>query len=176
MTPILVKILTIPEFETIMKTKAGLLTSFEKCIKEMRRQTRFSYIDIIEESKKNKGETKIILVTINNIVIFTSRIIKTGIEAEISMVYTNPKFRGQGYCKSSLKTLIKSSKAKNFWLDVKKNNIPAISCYEKVGFLPGKITGSSLRMSFKKSSCTRKNTPHPRKKVSHTRKNQRYDT
>ena len=52
------------------------------------------------------------------------------------MVNTNPKFRGQGICQNMIKYIVKSSKKyiKKYELEVAENNIPAIKCYEKVGF------------------------------------------
>ena len=53
-----------------------------------------------------------------------------------NMVYTNPKFRGQGMCQNMVKYIVESSKKyiKKYELEVIENNIPAIKCYEKVGF------------------------------------------
>jgi len=53
-----------------------------------------------------------------------------------NMVYTNPKFRGQGICQNMVKFIIDLSKKyiKKYELTVIENNIAAIKCYEKVGF------------------------------------------
>jgi len=53
-----------------------------------------------------------------------------------NMVYTNPKFRGQGICQNMIKFIVESSKKyiKKYELEVVTINIPAIKCYEKVGF------------------------------------------
>jgi len=53
-----------------------------------------------------------------------------------NMVYTNPKFRGQGICQNMIKFIINNSKKyiKKYELEVVTINIPAIKCYEKVGF------------------------------------------
>jgi ribosomal protein S18 acetylase RimI-like enzyme len=53
-----------------------------------------------------------------------------------NMVYTNPKFRGQGICQNMVRFIIDNSKKyiKKYELEVITNNIPAIKCYERVGF------------------------------------------
>ena len=145
-------ILTIPQF--VKRMEDGLAKSFEMCVKDLRNQTRFSYTDIVKESEKDNRDTRIALVTSGNTVVFTTRILKKGETAEINMVYTNPKFRGKGYCKTTLKKIIQKTKAKTYTLDVNKRNIAAIACYEKVGFTNVKASGSNLQMVYKKSSNT----------------------
>ena len=155
MTSTSLSILTISQF--VKRMEDGLAKSFEACMKDLRNQTRFSYTDIVKESEKEDRHTRIALVTSGNTVVFTSRILKKGEAAEINMVYTNPKFRGKGYCKTNLKKVIQRMKAKQYVLDVNKRNIAAIACYEKVGFTHGKTTGSNLHMVYKKSlNTTRK--------------------
>ena len=53
-----------------------------------------------------------------------------------NLVYTNPKYRGQGICQNMVRFIIDNSKKyiKKYELEVITNNIPAIKCYEKVGF------------------------------------------
>jgi ribosomal protein S18 acetylase RimI-like enzyme len=146
------KVINIPDFIKLME--GGLAKSFETCIKDLRNQTRFTYTDILKESEKDKRDVRIALLISGNTVIFITRILKKGTTAEINMVYTNPKFRGKGYCKNILKKIIQKTRAVNFFLDVKKNNIPAINCYEKIGFVRSKISGSIIHMTYKKGSNT----------------------
>ena len=153
-TPTL-KLVNISDFIKLMD--GGLAKSFESGIKDLRNQTRFSYTDIVKESEKDSRDVRIALLISGNTVIFVTRVLKKGTTVEINMVYTNPKFRGKGYCKNTLKKIIQKTRAVNFFLDVKKNNIPAISCYEKIGFIHGKVSGSILHMTYKKgSNATRK--------------------
>jgi RimJ/RimL family protein N-acetyltransferase len=53
-----------------------------------------------------------------------------------NLVYTNPLFRGQGICQNMMRSIVELSKKyiKKYELQVVENNIPAIKCYEKVGF------------------------------------------
>ena len=53
-----------------------------------------------------------------------------------NMVYTNPKYRGQGICQNMVRFIVELSKKyiKKYELEVITNNIPAIKCYERVGF------------------------------------------
>ena len=67
------------------------------------------------------------------------------------MVYTNPLYRGQGYCVNSLKKIVKKVKNKVVFLEVNKNNGAAIHCYEKVGFVKTKTIGTLSTMVYKNS-------------------------
>ena len=144
----------ISEFEELMKGK--LKTSFEECIKDMRRQTRFFYTDIINESKKFDGTTKLFLIHTPTTIIFTARVKCNSEGCEINMVYTNPKFRGQGYCSKSIQKIVKKIRGKKIFLEVNKKNAAAISCYEKAGFVKTKTVGTADTMVYKKPGATRK--------------------
>jgi predicted GNAT family acetyltransferase len=149
------EILSVPQFEQRMKT--SLKKSFENSIKDFRRQTRFKYQDLIKEAAKDTRKTQFILTHEGNTIISTARLLcpATG-KCEINMVYTNPKYRGQGYAMKSVKRLTQKAKGQVF-LTVKKNNTSAIKCYTKAGFkIFGKEDGNE-KMVFKGKNQTRKN-------------------
>lgn len=143
-------LLSISQFENLMST--NLKESFEKCIRDFRKDKLFRVEDLIKESKKDKRITKIFLIYQGDTIIFTSRLL-CGLTCEINMVYTNPLYRGQGYCFSGLRKLVQKTK-KQIYLGVSKKNKPAISCYEKVGFVFTKEKGDIMMY---KRSMTRKN-------------------
>ena len=72
------------------------------------------------------------------------------------MVYTNPKFRGQGYCSKYIQKIIKKIRGKKIFVEVNKKNAAAISCYEKAGFVKTKTVGTADTMVYKKPGATRK--------------------
>jgi predicted GNAT family acetyltransferase len=144
-------LLSISQFEKLMDTK--LRKSFEECIRDFRKEKLFKVENVIEEAEKDKRITKIFLIYEGDTVIFTSRLL-CGSTCEINMVYTNPLYRGQGYCFSGLRKVLRKTK-KQIYLGVRKNNKPAIACYEKVGFLFSKVEKGDNIMIYKK--MTRKN-------------------
>ena len=147
------KIVSIPQFEQLMKT--GLKESFETSIKDLRGHPVTSE-NIVNEATKDKRNTKIALTYDGSTVISTARLLcPSAGRCEINMVYTNPAYRGQGYAMKSVKKLTKKAKGKVF-LIVKKNNRSAKKCYTKSGFVFSKIDNGYDRMVFK-TNQTRKN-------------------
>ena len=148
------KILSIQQFERLMKT--GLKESFEKSITDFRGHP-VSYKDILEEAEKEKRKTNLILTHEGKTIISTARLLcpDKG-RCEINMVYTNPKYRGQGYAMRSVKKLTQKAKGKVF-LIVKKNNTSAKKCYSKAGFELNGMNNGYEKMVFKRKKQTRKN-------------------
>lgn len=138
-------LLTISQFK---KLKSKLKESFEECIRDFRKDTLFVFEDLIEESKIDTRITKIFLIYEGDTIIFTSRLL-CGSTCEINMVYTNPLYRGQGYCFYGLQKLVMKTK-KQIYLGVKKRNKPAIACYEKVGFVFSKVENGDNIMIYKR--------------------------
>jgi predicted GNAT family acetyltransferase len=145
-------LLSISQFEKLMNSP--LKESFEECIRDFRKEKRFTFERIIEESKKDTRITKIFLIYEGNTIIFTARLLCDS-TCEINMVYTNPLYRGQGYCVNSLRKLVKKTK-KKIYLGVRKKNKPAIGCYEKVGFVFSRVENGDNIMIYKRA-MTRKN-------------------
>ena len=145
-------LLSISQFEKLMNS--NLKESFEECIRDFRKEKLFVFGKIIEESKKDTRTTKIFLIYQGNTIIFTARLL-CGSTCEINMVYTNPLYRGQGYCASGLRKLVKRTK-KPIYLGVRKKNKPAIGCYEKVGFVFSRVENGDNIMIYKRA-MTRKN-------------------
>ena len=149
------KIVSIPQFEQLMKT--GLKESFENSIKDLRGHC-VSYENIVNEAAKDKRTSKIALTHDGSKVISTARLLCPSTDkgrCEINMVYTNPAYRGQGYAMKSVKKLTKKAKGK-VYLIVKKNNTSAKRCYTKAGFVFNKMDNGYTRMIYK-TKQTRKN-------------------
>ena len=62
-------------------------------------------------------------------------IVNTEHESYINMVHTNVLYRNMKYCQKSLSLFMKYVQPKIVSLYVDKTNIPAIKCYESVGFI-----------------------------------------
>jgi predicted GNAT family acetyltransferase len=137
-------LLTISQFK---KIKMNLKKSFEECMRDFRKEKGFVFENIIEESKIDIRTTKIFLIYEEDSIIFTSRLL-CGTTCEINMVYTNPLYRGQGFCFYGLGKLVKKTK-KQIYLGVRKKNKPAIACYEKVGFVFSKVENGVNIMIYK---------------------------
>ena len=109
------------------------------------RADKFELLDfVIEESiskKDRKMKAMYMLIFSDDEIIGLSRIMynKKKSEGIISTVHTNEKYRGKKICQVNIKKLVKLTnkkfKIKNFFLSVDVNNMPAIKCYEKCGFI-----------------------------------------
>jgi hypothetical protein len=67
---------------------------------------------------------------------------------KIENVYTNFKYRSQGFCKKNLKKLITSTNYKFLYLYVDIHNLYAINCYENSGFIITKKNNNTYKMCF----------------------------
>jgi len=147
-------LLSISEFVTLMERSPALRQSFEKCIKDMRRLSRFEYSYLVKESEKDTRTTKIFLIYTATECVFSARLL-CGDRCEINMVYTNPLYRGQGYCSNSLRKMVAMVVDKDVFLHVKKSNGAAIHCYEKAGFVKTKEMGVFWEMVIRKPRKSR---------------------
>jgi ribosomal protein S18 acetylase RimI-like enzyme len=88
--------------------------------------------------KEQKKKVKYLIIYKNKDVLTTSRILYSGKKGYINFVRTNKKFRGMGLCKRNIRKLIslstKKLKLNKFTLNVERDNIYAIKCYQKIGF------------------------------------------
>lgn len=123
----------------LIKTKKKLISSFEESIKLLRKNNNFNIINIIKENiLTHPFETRYFIIYKSNKIISTSRIIykpKSKL-SYISMVFTNEKYRGKKICYSNIKKLIKLTQNmfNIYELEVRPDNLPAIKCYENIGF------------------------------------------
>ena len=124
----------------IIRHNKKLCGIFEDTIKIYRNEPNFVIFNLIKEYILFRSDSKLIYFIIykNDEIVSMLRYyyyIKKSY-GYFNMVYTNPKFRGQGICQNMVKFIVESSKKyiKKYELSVAENNIPAIKCYEKVGF------------------------------------------
>ena len=54
--------------------------------------------------------------------------------------------RGKGYCPKMLKCVLNKYKNNKIYIEVHKNNIPAIKCYHRCGFKVNKIVKNEIIM------------------------------
>jgi ribosomal protein S18 acetylase RimI-like enzyme len=81
-------------------------------------------------------QTRYSIIHKKNTIVSTSRLIYSKNKGYINLVYTNPEFRGCKICQNHIRHLIGLHKdfTKKYELEVDTDNIPAIKCYENIGF------------------------------------------
>lgn len=88
---------------SVLPLSGDLKKSFEKSITDFRGHP-VSYQDILEEAEKEKRKTNFMLTHEGKTIISTARLLCPSYgKCEINMIYTNPKYRGQGYAMRSVK-------------------------------------------------------------------------
>jgi len=131
------------ELINIIKYNPILTNSMEECVKELRKRGKFNILDLVSESiQMNPLECYYLILHDESYnVLFTSRLFFDIDKSKgyICMVCTSNTFRNKGVCKIMLNKLIELineiCKCQIFSLEVDPYNIPAIKCYENVGFI-----------------------------------------
>lgn len=124
----------------LIKNNSLLIKSFQNIIIEHRNNPNFKINKLIEEEKKIDPEkvNYFIIFKDNNLVSCARLIYKNNSKScYLNMIHTNKNYRKQGICKRTLRKLIHltNNKFNKYILEVEENNIHAIKCYEKVGFM-----------------------------------------
>ena len=124
----------------IIRHKKKLCNIFEDAIRKYRNAPLFEIFQLVKEYVYYKPDSELVYFIIykNDEIVSMLRFyynIKKSF-GYFNLVYTNPLFRGQGICQNMIRSIIELSKKyiKKYELQVVENNIPAIKCYEKVGF------------------------------------------
>lgn len=95
-------------------------------------------IETYHRYQKYDQDVKYLVAYNQDEVITISRLFYKDKNGYINAVHTNKKYRGKGYCQKNLKKLTdfanKKLRINKFELEVEINNIPAIKCYQNVGF------------------------------------------
>ena len=133
-------LLNINDLIYLIKDKILLTKSFQNIMIEHRNNPNFKIEKLIEEEKQFHPEkvNYFIIYKDNNLVSCARLIYKNNSKScYLGMIHTNNNYRNQGICKKTLKKLINltNNKFNKYELEVEENNIPAIKCYEKVGFI-----------------------------------------
>jgi RimJ/RimL family protein N-acetyltransferase len=123
----------------LIKHKILLTKSFQNILIEHRNNPHFKIEKLIEEEKKFYPEkvNYFIIFKDNHLVSCARLIYKNNSKScYLNMIHTHKNYRNQGICKKTIKKLIvlTNNKFNKYELEVEENNIPAIKCYEKVGF------------------------------------------
>ena len=112
----------------------------ENTIKLYRGNQNFKITDLVTEWIYYRIDdiTTYFIIYKKDDIIYTTRFYYNLVKksAYINTVYTNPLYRGQKICQSSISYLIELTKKyiKKYELEVDINNLPAIKCYETNGF------------------------------------------
>jgi hypothetical protein len=126
------------ELIELIRKKSKLIKSLEETIKIYRGEPNFSIMNLIREyiNSDLNTQTKYSIIHKKNTIISTSRLIYSKNKGYINLVYTNPEFRGYKICQNHIQHLIGLHKdiTKKYELEVDIDNIPAIKCYENIGF------------------------------------------
>lgn len=132
------KILTIFEFIIWLSKNKKIRKSIKQCLIKHRHQY-FKFKDLINEYNKDKeksNDTLFLFIYKNNEIITSCRFIYKDNKGYINMVHTNEKYRNQGFCYQNIKLLLEltSDLTNTNTLEVLRDNISAIKCYEKNNF------------------------------------------
>ena len=127
----------------LIKNNNLLIKSFQNIMIEHRNNPNFKIDKLIEEERKIHPEkvNYFIIFKDNNLVSCVRLIYKNNSKScYLNMIHINKNYRNQGICKKTLMKLIylTNNKFDKYELEVEENNIPAIKCYEKVGFVVDK--------------------------------------
>jgi RimJ/RimL family protein N-acetyltransferase len=141
-----------------MDKNKQLAKSFVKVAQDnFKKKNNFSITSLLALNSIYKKQNKKVMYLIifkGDDVLTTSRILYSGKTGYINFIRTNKKFRGMGLCKRNVRKLLYVSHTilglNNFSLEVNKENIPAISCYQKVGFEIVSSNNSEHKMIYKK--------------------------
>ena len=101
---------------------------------------KFDLTDFVLEEHLYKKKSKKVIYSIvfnDTDIVSTSRLIYDQNNGYISLVYTNPTFRGNQICFNNIKKIIeyaKKIKLMTVSLNVNNDNLGAIKCYNKCGF------------------------------------------
>ena len=128
------------DLRNLIKNNSLLIKSFQNIMIEHRNNPHFKIDKLIEEEKKIAPEkvNYFIIFKDNNLVSCVRLIYKNNSKScYLNMIHTNKNYRNKGICKKTLNKLIilTNNKFNKYELEVEENNIPAIKCYEKVGFV-----------------------------------------
>jgi len=124
----------------IIRHNKKLCDIYEDAIRKYRNDPSFEIFKLIKEYIYYKPDSELVYFIIYkkdeivSMLRFYYNIKKSF--GYFNLVYTNPKYRGQGICQNMVRSIVELSKKyiKKYELSVVENNIPAIKCYEKVGF------------------------------------------
>lgn len=96
----------------------------------------FTIFNLLLSSSKHNHKMKFIIVQKDNNLLGIARF-KYNNKIKISSVIVNPKYRRQNICTNIIKFILKHALKynKDILLDVKSDNIGAIKCYQKNGFI-----------------------------------------
>jgi ribosomal protein S18 acetylase RimI-like enzyme len=125
----------------LIREKSKLIIAFEETIKIYRDEPNFTILNLLREyiNSDPATETKYSIIHKKKIIISTARFIYDKNKTYINLVYTNPDYRGLKICQNHIRHFINLHNTNNkdnktYELHVDINNIPAIKCYENIGF------------------------------------------
>ena len=111
-----------------------------KSMESLMRQNRnpkSKFEDLLSESSRTKYSTMFFILIYEKKVISTCRSISNGSSSRLNFVQTSKEYKRMGMCSNLVKRVVRhleSSGKKMVTLGVLKDDIPAIRCYQKVGF------------------------------------------
>jgi RimJ/RimL family protein N-acetyltransferase len=136
----------------LMKKNIELTISLENTIKTYRKEKDFKLLNLINEDINYYPYNVLYFIIYkNNEIITTSRLIYKNKNGYINLVYTNPEYRNQKLCFTNLTKLMNLTNdlCNKYELDVDYDNLPAIKCYENIGFKFVKEHNKILRYNIK---------------------------
>jgi ribosomal protein S18 acetylase RimI-like enzyme len=145
------------ELLLICRAKPEFLADIEIIMNHHRRR-KFSIMDYMVEHfitlKHLGGEYNYLFLIDDDKAFAACRVIIGGAlkDGYISMVHIIPEYRGFKICSDMIKLLVKLTNETHqkveYRLDVDPQNIPAIKCYERVGFKEESRTDENIKMKL----------------------------
>ena len=132
------KLFDTSELIELIRYDKKFIKLLEDTIKIYRNNDKFIITNLVNEyiNSEINTQTKYSIIYKKNIIVSTCRFIYNKKLGYFNLVYTNPDYRGQQICQNHIKHLINLSREyiNKYELHVLKDNIPAIKCYENIGF------------------------------------------
>jgi predicted GNAT family acetyltransferase len=133
------------KYDYIICDSTGLQEHFsdsdlKKSMETLMRQNRnpkSKFEDLLSESSRTKYSTLFFIFILGKEVVSTCRSVSSETNSRLNFVQTSKSFRRRGMCSNLIQRVVKFleiSGIKMISLGVMKSNVPAIRCYQKVGF------------------------------------------
>ena len=139
------------QFLELLKYNQKMIKSYISLMKKH----RGDYYSITHMKFMNKYHMFSVITDVKQTEIVTLLILHKKV---IKNVHTSSKYRNQGFCEKNLSLITKNINYKYLKLYVFMNNIPAIRCYEKSGFLIASQRKDTYKMEYRSTSKTTKTT------------------
>jgi RimJ/RimL family protein N-acetyltransferase len=142
----------------IIKKEKQFALSLESTIRIYRDRKEFELIDLVKEyiySEKINDDVYLFIIYNDDDIISTCRFYYNEAKRNgyFNLIYTNSEYRGQKICQHNIKFIIDLTNKyiSTYELEVESTNIPALRCYEKIGFVKVKENSWNSKIYYSMS-------------------------